>query len=119
MTESKVPVQLIKGRFQPGKSGNPAGRPKNSKNKVTLMKLALEGELRAQLGPDMAAIVAKAVQMAKAGDAQMIKLLIDKTVPTTKASDEDAQEKEKIQIFIGKMPDRKDDTVINGEKIDE
>lgn len=115
-------TKAVKGNkpylFQPGKSGNPAGRPKGSRNKVTLMKIALEGELRTQLGPHMAEILAQAIQMAKAGDASMIKLLVDKTVPTTKASDDEAEAKEKIQIYIGRLPDRKEETVVNGEVID-
>lgn len=101
--------------FKPGQSGNPAGRPKGSKNKVTLMKIALEGELRTQLGPHMAEVLAQAIQMAKAGNEAMIKLLVDKTVPTTKASDDEGSEKEKIQIYIGRLPDRKEETVVNGE----
>lgn len=93
-------------KFPKGQSGNPAGRPKGSKNKITLMKLALEGELRAQLKPHMADILLMAIEMAKKGDTGMIKLLIDKTVPTTKAGDDEAPAKEKVQIFIDRLPDR-------------
>jgi len=101
--------------FQPGKSGNPAGRPKGTKNKLTIMKLALEGELREQLKYDMAEIMAVAIELAKKGDTSMIKLLIDKTVPTTKSTDDEPQ-KEKITIQIGRLPDGRDEpTVINGE----
>jgi hypothetical protein len=92
--------------FQKGISGNPAGRPKGSKNKITLMKLALEGELRTQMKPHMAQILAVAIQKAKEGDQGMIKLLLDKTLPTTKASDDEAPAKEKVQIFIDRLPDR-------------
>ena len=92
--------------FQPGVSGNPAGRPKGSKNKITLMKLALEGELRTQLKPHMADILAVALAKAKDGDPAMIKLLLDKTLPTTKAAEDDAPAKEKVQIFIDRLPDR-------------
>lgn len=101
--------------WKQGQSGNPAGRPKGAKNKITLMKLALEGELRAQIGPDMAAVVTKCLEMAKNGNEAMIKLLIDKTVPTTKAQDEEPG-KEKIQIVIGRLPDGRDEpTIINGK----
>jgi hypothetical protein len=112
---SEEVAKKVAHRFQKGVSGNPAGRPKGSKNKVTLMKIALEGELRTQLGPHMAEILAQAINLAKSGDAQMIKLLIDKTVPTTKAGDDEAPDKEKIQIYIGRLPDRKEETVVNGE----
>lgn len=104
--------------WKPGQSGNPSGRPKGSKNKVTLMKIVLEGELRTQLGPHMADILAKAISMAKAGDPAMMKLLIDKTVPTTKASDDEANDKEKIVIQIGRLPERVDESIpINAEKV--
>lgn len=96
----------MKHRFQKGVSGNPAGRPKGSKNKITLMKLALEGELRTQMKPHMAEILAVAIQKAKEGDQGMIKLLLDKTLPTTKAADDEAPAKEKVQIFIDRLPDR-------------
>ncbi len=103
-TNDTTPVRT--GRFQKGVSGNPAGRPKGSKNKITLMKLALEGELRAQLKPHMADILTQAITKALEGDPQMIKLLLDKTLPTTKAGEDEAPAKEKVQIFIDRLPDR-------------
>lgn len=70
------------------------------------MKLALEGELRAQLKPHMANILTQAISKALEGDPAMIKLLLDKTLPTTKAGDDEAPAKEKVQIFIDRLPDR-------------
>lgn len=104
--------------WKKGQSGNPAGRPKGVKNKITLMKQMLEGELRAQIGPEMAAVVAKALEMAKDGNEAMIKLFVDKTVPTTKAGEDGEPVDNRIQILVGKVPDRKEDVLINGEKID-
>jgi len=105
--------------WKKGQSGNPAGRPKGVRNKITLMKEALEGELRSQIGPHMADVVMKAIEMAKDGNEAMIKLLVDKTVPTTKASEDESAQKEKIVIQIGKLPDRKDEEIpIKGEVID-
>lgn len=106
--------------WKPGQSGNPAGRPKNSKNKITLIKQALEGELRVQMGPHMAEVLTKALEMAKDGNEAMIKLLVDKCVPTTKAGDDEGTADNRIQILIGKLPDRKGDTEVkvNGDKVD-
>lgn len=104
--------------WQKGKSGNPKGRPVGAKNKITLMKLVLEGELRSQLGPQMAAIVAKGVEMALAGDQAMIKLFVDKVLPTTKAGEDEGERKEQINIMIGRLPDRKEDITINGEVVE-
>lgn len=102
--------------WKPGQSGNPDGRPKGSKNKITLIKQALEGELRIQLGPHMADVLTRAIDMAKEGNEAMIKLLLDKTLPTTKSDDSESNEGGKIQIMIGKLPDRAEDVVVESTK---
>ena len=61
------------GRFVPGTSGNPAGRPKGA--------LTLTGQVRKRLqeNPEEAdEIVAAVVQAALAGDAAMMRLLWDR-----------------------------------------
>lgn len=105
-------------RWKPGQSGNPAGRPKGAKNKITYMKLVLEGELRVQIRDHMREILDIAINKAKEGDTSMIKLLLDKTLPTSKASDDEDVTKEKIQINIGRLPDRQEGITINGETVD-
>ena len=102
--------------WKPGQSGNPAGRPKGSKNNITLLRQALEGELRVQLGPHMAEVLNKCLQLAKDGNESMIKLLLDKTLPSSKAEDT-GEESPKVQIMIGKLPERKEDITVNGDKI--
>ena len=61
-------------RFQPGQSGNPAGKPKGARNRTTL---AIEALI------DGAAddIATKAIELAKAGDATMIRALLDRAAP--------------------------------------
>lgn len=114
-----LPAKTRTHLWKKGQSGNPAGRPKGAKNKITMLKQALEGELRVQLGPEMATILGIAIQKAKEGNEAMIKLLLDKTLPTTKAGEDDDGGKERIQIMIGRLPDRKDEgVVINGDTID-
>jgi hypothetical protein len=103
--------------WKPGQSGNPAGRPKGSLNKITMMRQVLEGELRSQLGPKMAEVLAKAIEMAMDGNEAMIKLLVDKTLPTSKGDDNSGEEQPKVQIMIGKLPERKEDITVNGEKV--
>lgn len=102
--------------WKEGQSGNPLGRPKGSKNKITMLKQVLEGELRSQLAPQMAQVLAKAIEMALDGNESMIKLLVDKTVPTTKVDDSESNEGGKIQIMIGKLPDRAEDIVVESTK---
>lgn len=108
MSEGKVAKPYL---FQKGRSGNPAGRPKGTKNRVTLMKVALELDLRTRLKHDAQEILDKAIDMAKNGDQAMIKLLIDKMIPTSKAID-DEPTKERVQVVISQLPSR--DVVING-----
>ena len=75
------------------------------------MKVALELDLRTRLKHDAQEILDKAIDMAKNGDQAMIKLLIDKMIPTSKAID-DEPTKERVQVVISQLPSR--DVVING-----
>jgi len=103
--------------WQKGKSGNPAGRPKNSKNAITLVKLQVEGESRAQMQGRMPDVIAKIMDMALKGDKEMLKLVYKSWVSGTVASEDDAP-REKIQIVIGKLdqiPSVKGRTITDGE----
>jgi len=62
------------GKFAPGVSGNPAGRPKGVRNRRTLAALEL-------LDGDAEAIVAKAIEMAKDGHDVAMRLCIERLVP--------------------------------------
>ena len=64
-------------RFQKGKSGNPSGRPKGSRNAATLACEAL-------LDGQAEALTAKAVQMARAGDPVALRLCMDRIFPARK-----------------------------------
>lgn len=91
--------------FKKGQSGNPAGRPKGSKNAVTIVKLAIEGELRGQMKGEMSEILTKGLSMAKAGDPDMIRYFLDKWITPAKASSDDDAPRERVQIVIGRLPD--------------
>jgi len=62
-------------KFKPGQSGNPQGRPKD-KTPATL--------LRKSIVDDMPDIIGKLVELAKAGDVQAAKVLLDRVCPTLK-----------------------------------
>lgn len=65
--------------FKEGQSGNPSGRPKGSRNKATLaVQALLEGEAEA--------ITRKAIESAKSGDMQAIKLVLERLLPPRKDS---------------------------------
>ena len=63
--------------FQKGQSGNPAGRPKGSKDKRT--------ELRELLTPHAPALIDKAIEMALDGDTAAMKMCLDRIIPAMRA----------------------------------
>ena len=65
--------------FKPGRSGNPNGRPAGSRNRATLaIEALLEGEGEA--------LTRKAIELAKAGDMQALRLCMDRLAPPRKDS---------------------------------
>ncbi len=67
-------------RFQKGQSGNPKGRPRGI--------LDIRMAWRSQFEPDAPTIIQKAIDMAKAGDKEMMRLCLDRMVPPAKARGE-------------------------------
>jgi hypothetical protein len=63
--------------FKPGQSGNPAGRPKGSRNKALLA-------LQALLDGEADEIGRKAVEMAKTGDTAAMRLVMERLLPPRK-----------------------------------
>jgi len=63
--------------FQKGECGNPAGRPRGSRNRATLLMESL-------LADDAEAIGRKAIEMAKQGDMAAIRLCMDRLSPPRK-----------------------------------
>jgi hypothetical protein len=104
------------GQFLKGQSGNPAGRPKGSKNKTTMIKQALEGQLVDQLAVDAGDILAKAINLAKQGDGAMIKLVLDKLLPNARdGSGIDLTKTGGVNIIIKSM----DKPTISAERVDD
>jgi hypothetical protein len=66
-------------QWQKGQCGNPAGRPRGSRNKTTmLMQNLLEDEAEA--------IARKAIEMAKAGDMAAIRVCMDRLAPARRGA---------------------------------
>lgn len=63
-----------KGRWHPGVSGNPSGRPKGARNKTTMAAMALlEGEAEM--------LTRRAIEAADNGDMSALKLVLDRIIP--------------------------------------
>ncbi len=62
------------GRFQPGQSGNPAGRPRGARHKATVAaELLLDGEAET--------LTRKAIDLAKSGDGSALRLCLERILP--------------------------------------
>jgi hypothetical protein len=69
-----------RGKFAPGHSGNPKGRPRGSRNRTS----ALCSDL---LSASASAIFEKVITLAKTGDTVALKLCVDRLLPIRAARD--------------------------------
>lgn len=91
MTEQPPAVRSDGGRFVKGQSGNPAGRPPNSRNKLANLRKELELALIEHVGvARLKRIIDKVAEKAEAGDMRAAKLILDKTVSNAGPGDETA-----------------------------
>ncbi len=66
-----------RGRFKPGQSGNPAGRPVGARNKATVaVEALLDGEAET--------LTRQALGLAAAGDPAMVRFCLDRIAPARK-----------------------------------
>lgn len=75
-----MPPETTAGKqcgFQPGQSGNPKGRPKGSRHRITLLAEAM-------VDGSAEEIVGKVIEFAKQGDPASCKLLLDRILPVRK-----------------------------------
>jgi hypothetical protein len=70
----KTGPQQADTRFKRGQSGNPSGRPKGARRRTTVaIEALLEGEGEA--------LTRKAIELAKGGDMQALRLCMDRLAP--------------------------------------
>ena len=64
-------------QFQKGESGNPAGRPRGSRNRTTIL-------MQSVLEADGEALARKAIDLAKGGDLAALRMCMDRLAPARK-----------------------------------
>lgn len=95
-------IERDNGKFVPGVSGNPGGRPKGSRNKITLMKLMAEEAVREGNADKMLEVCRKVIDQAIEGNAESQKL-VWAAVMSKSNIDPDKSTGEKVQITIGRL----------------
>jgi hypothetical protein len=75
--ENPAAMQRPRGRgkpFRPGQSGNPAGKPKGTRHRVTILaEQLLDGEAEE--------LTRKAIKLALSGDTVALRMCLDRTLP--------------------------------------
>lgn len=109
-------VRNKKGQFIVGSSGNPAGRPKGSKNKLTLLKLTAEEAVRESNFDMMLEVANKIVQDALAGDISCRKMVWESMMSKgVQAGDTGGGAKPQISINLSGATELKTVNTIDGE----
>ncbi len=81
--------------WKKGKSGNPMGRPRGSKNTATLVQEAIKQEAEHLLIKHLPSVVEEVIRQAQLGNMQAAKMLLDRAIPVKRAveiSQKDGQE---------------------------
>lgn len=80
ITAENTADSKARGRpFAPGQSGNPAGRPKGSRNRATVL-------LQSLLDGDGEEVVQRAIRDAKRGKGMALRLVMERLIPPARSS---------------------------------
>jgi hypothetical protein len=97
----KLPARRdAKGRFPAGMSGNPAGRAKGTKNRITLARLMLEEVLRESLTAAGPKIMRKAIKMALSGEEKIMRVLLDKMLASPRGDDSADAKDTEVRVIV-------------------
>ena len=105
-------------RFPTGVSGNAAGRPKGSKNRVTILKLMAEEAVRSEETDRMLEVARKIIDQALDGDKPSQKLVWD-AVMSKGSIDDRSQGQEKVQITISGLPEPSKATIYDSSEAED
>lgn len=124
MGREDAPNGLIRtpnGQFPVGVSGNPAGRPKGSKNRIVQLRQDLEVALREHVNADaVKGIIDVMVAQALEGDVSAAKMILDKVLPNARDADDETGQAPTIKVVIenatfGRVADVAAVTPLEGE----
>jgi len=85
-------------KFQPGQSGNPAGRPKGTLDRRKIFRELVE--------PHKNDLIKKATEMALSGNEQMMRILLNRILPAIQRDDPikiDGLDKESLEKQVNKI----------------
>jgi|10_taG_2_1085330.scaffolds.fasta_scaffold76163_2 hypothetical protein len=107
------------GRWLPGKSGNPSGRPPSRKNQITVLKQDLEIAIRDGLKKkDINDIVQSMVTLAKTGSVQAAKLVLDKTISNARDVEDVQKDGGGVRVVIENITVGRETETIEAEDAD-
>ena len=86
--------------WKAGQSGNPNGRPKGSKNKLTLLREAVLESAESIVLGNFEDIVKATVELAKAGDPTALKIVWDRIIPAKRSIEDKVDTHDKLNIHI-------------------
>lgn len=109
-------------KFPVGTSGNPLGRPKGSRNKVTLLKLMAEEAVRSRNESRMLEVADLIIERALEGDFRCSKLVWE-AIMSKGAADATTTAKEKLEIKVNfgqdKAPEKDVSSVFDAEEAED
>lgn len=104
-TEEAISGELVRngeGQWVEGTSGNPKGRPKGSKNRITLLKMQTEEAWRDRNAARLDTVLDMILQDALDGDKGARKMIFDAVISKANVP-EDKAAGQKQQITVHKM----------------
>lgn len=98
--EMKALTRNPDGTFPAGVSGNPKGRTKGVKNRVTLARLMVEEALRRKLGRASDRLLDTAINQALNGNDKIMRVLLDKLLASPKNDDSENAKDSSVTVVI-------------------